>query len=125
MGSNGYALSPPRYCSLIVKSTKFEPHCGPAGLPSTTLSSSSGDQQPRNGTVWPLLVTGTGRSGTKYMMKLLKELEFQVAHDDKPPLSDGAVSWVGNGGESSAHSWVVRIGLTSFTSALLSCHVFS
>ena len=42
----------------------------------------------------PLLVTGVGRSGTKFAVGLLRALGLDVAHDDAPPGADGAASWV-------------------------------
>eukprot|EP00435_Cladocopium_sp_Y103_P000058 s1588_g1.t1 len=41
------------------------------------------------------LVTGTGRSGTKFLVKVLNALGLQVSHDTaKQRSADGAVSWV-------------------------------
>jgi hypothetical protein len=44
--------------------------------------------------LYPLLITSTGRSGTKYMASVLQELGYSVTHDDAQVIgSDGAVSW--------------------------------
>ena len=44
----------------------------------------------------PLLVTGTGRSGTSYLKAVFKQAGLQLSHDtghDKEPHIHGAVSW--------------------------------
>lgn len=43
--------------------------------------------------VMPLLITGTGRSGTEYIQKLLNNLGLRLAHDTIGPDVDGGVSW--------------------------------
>eukprot|EP01083_Nonionella_stella_P089589 250009_1 len=45
---------------------------------------------------WPLLITGTPRSGTKYMAIILNYLGIHVVHDWRGPTmdEDGQVSWM-------------------------------
>jgi hypothetical protein len=44
--------------------------------------------------LYPLLITSTGRSGTKYTASVLQTLGYSVTHDDALFIgSDGAVSW--------------------------------
>jgi hypothetical protein len=50
------------------------------------------DQRPSR--LYPLLITGTGRSGTKYTMSVLRSLGYNISHDDAKRIgSDGAVAW--------------------------------
>jgi hypothetical protein len=76
-------------CRYIRASTRFDAEC----TPDTEM-------------VWPLLITGAGRSGTLFTATLMNRLGIRVSHDNRfdpmrgdkrdeaGPLRDGAVSWV-------------------------------
>ncbi|KAL7545252.1 hypothetical protein ACHAWF_008602 [Thalassiosira exigua] len=64
-------------CSLVLQSRLFSERCGtaPAG--------------------WPLLITGTPRSGTSFASEKLKELGMEMQNDWlSANLRDGRVSWI-------------------------------
>ena len=65
-------------CSMLKHTFKNAPHC-------ESLSHSSH--------VYPLLVTGVGRSATKYMADELVALGAQVSHDNSEVGRHGAVAW--------------------------------
>lgn len=44
--------------------------------------------------ILPLLITGTGRSGTTFLTALLNELGLKLSHDSYGPDEDGGVSWL-------------------------------
>lgn len=67
------------HCSVLRRSYLHSEDCGHTG------------HLPPSG----FLVTGTGRSGTKFLVKVLNALGLQVSHDNaKQRSADGAVSWV-------------------------------
>jgi len=93
-------LFPPRNSSTAAT----EQHC--AVLRQTYLESDqcgNRGESPASG----FLVTGTGRSGTKFLVHLLEDLGFQVSHDTNTSRGwDGAVSWVhGNHKRKCALPW--------------------
>jgi hypothetical protein len=66
--------------------------------------------------VYPLLITSTGRSGTKYTAQVLQQLGYNVTHDDADKIgSDGAVSWpLATNAEQSYPDWVAHPGKAKF-----------
>jgi len=69
-----------QWCTLVNHSRLYAPECNHLGTPP-----------PR-----PLLITGTGRSGTTYMVKLFKEVGFPIDHDVRSKAGRnwlGAASW--------------------------------
>ncbi len=82
-------------CRLLALSTRHSPECGQ--------ESSAAPGSP----IYPLLVTGPGRSGTLHTATLLSTLGIRVSHDNRfdplrgglrrthaGPLRDGSVSWI-------------------------------
>eukprot|EP00924_Labyrinthula_sp_SR-Ha-C_P010828 augustus_masked-scaffold_35-processed-gene-2.62-mRNA-1 protein AED:1.00 eAED:1.00 QI:0/-1/0/0/-1/1/1/0/384 len=69
-------------CFILSKSTLYAPHCPPT--PAAT-------EHPIK--VLPLLVTGTGRSGTLFVSDFLSSLGWNISHDNLGPGEHGAVSW--------------------------------
>lgn len=84
--SLAWASDAPR-CDVLLASTKVLPsRCADEeGVRAQNVSS---------GGRLPLLITGTGRSGTKFATDLLQRMGRHISHDDTPPGPDGACSWV-------------------------------
>ncbi len=60
---------------------------------NSTLKLSSCDDNYDHNYVYPLLITGVGRSGTRFAAKTLTALGYDVAHDDARCGRVGAASW--------------------------------
>ena len=60
---------------------------------NSTLKLSSCDNNYDENYVYPLLITGVGRSGTRFAAKTLTALGYDVAHDDARCGRVGAASW--------------------------------
>ena len=60
---------------------------------NSTLKLSSCDDNYDDNYVYPLLITGVGRSGTRFAAKTLTALGYDVAHDDARCGRVGAASW--------------------------------
>lgn len=82
---------------------------------------------------WPLLISGTPRSGTVFVQEALVDMGLRVSTDWKSPRQDGMVSWIHlfsdlsyfgparlNGGRFEAISHLVRDPLKSLTSIAFS-----
>ena len=67
------------HCLLLSRTLKVAPACG---------------DKRRELDIFPLLVTGMGRSGTAFTHKTLKARGFDFAHDDMPVGKHGAASWI-------------------------------
>jgi hypothetical protein len=66
--------------------------------------------------LYPLLITGTGRSGTKFTVSILRRLGYNMTHDDAKQIgSDGAVSWpLAVGPHASYPRWATHPGTARF-----------
>jgi hypothetical protein len=66
--------------------------------------------------LYPLLITGTGRSGTKFTVSILRRLGYNVTHDDEEQIgSDGTVSWpLAVGPRASYPKWATQAGAARF-----------
>ena len=75
------------YCQMVRKSTMFSELCN--NTPPTYLEES---------TVYPLLITGTPRSGTVFVANMMNRLGVKLANDGQVPSPEkykhGMVSWV-------------------------------
>ena len=67
------------HCRLLSRTLKFAAECG--------------DDAARL-KLYPLLVTGMGRSGTMFTHETLSKRGLDFAHDDKPVGRHGAASWI-------------------------------
>ena len=89
LGSGPIATgAPTARCSLLKHTFKHAPHCdGAAEAPS-----GSGGMPRGAGAlhVYPLLITGVGRSATKFMQESLKIIGAQVNQTTDAPSSDVA-----------------------------------
>lgn len=63
-------------CAVLRWTLKLAPECGDAGKP-----------------VFPLLITGTGRSGTLFASETLRAKGYDIAHDNQPVGKHGAAAW--------------------------------
>jgi len=81
-------------CSLLRRTFKHAPHCE-----DDARQLSGADEQPLGASsvrplhVYPLLVTGVGRSATKFMQESLTKLGGQISHDNTEVGRHGAVAW--------------------------------
>lgn len=116
---------------LRTAAAQCEPERCEAVRRTSLLSECCNATDPANGERWPLLVTGTPRSGTTYVTWALKGFDLKLHHDwdSRGPGRDGLVSWMHifradryfgpcnlDGGRFRAAVVVVRDPLVSITS---------
>jgi hypothetical protein len=85
---------PVRDCGLLRHTFRDAPQCeldqSAAAGPGPSSAASASGRRPH---LYPLLVTGVGRSATKFMQESLVALGAQVSHDNTEVGRHGAVAW--------------------------------
>ena len=79
--SNSLFNCSPTVCAAVTRTTVMSECCK-----HTRQSSSS--------KIWPLIITGTPRSGTVFTHHVLRGLGVRVGHDWQSPGKDGMLSWI-------------------------------